>query len=291
MAGALASRSSDALWPGRSMVPWARARSWPAARLRSVRSALRGAGDGGVQGERAQVRQGGQAGHQAAGRLGRVQHRADRGGIQVCVQAVGARAVQPVDRQPGARVVQRRNLRRAGQMQGGRVAGDSGAEGQPRHVEGVQIHVHRQGEAAFGGRRGLGGRGYGQALQIHAGGAQAGDVCRAAEQRQRRPVERHVVQGQPGAPRVAHFQMRQAQRVREAAGQPAQRHQAARQAGRLALDQALSGAGVGQRQHGGHQHDGQQHQHAGDPEQGLAHAVAARLDLAQNACPNPRYSS
>ena len=101
------------------------------------------------------------------------------------------------------------------------------------------------------------------------------------QQGERRPIQRHVVQRQPGALRVVQLGMAQRERVGEATAQAGDEHLAGGELWHQALHQAAPGSDVEQH-HRGHDHEHrQQHQHAQQPGQ------PARDPPHQNACPKP----
>jgi hypothetical protein len=147
-----------------------------------------------------------------------------------------------------------------------------------------------------GRRRWLGVRiGHRQAGDDDPVGQRAFDMGGPAQQAQRRPVEREVVNRQPGTLAVVDVDARRGQRVGKAAAKPVQLHQAAGQRGRLPFDQAPAWAGIGtdqhHRQHQQDQRDREADQQPGDPAEdapGRARRAAGRRDVGhQNASPRP----
>ena len=183
------------------------------------------------------------------------------------VQPVGAWRVEPVDGKHGMRVVKRDDMRVACDLHCCGGAGEGRAEVEPVHLQMIDGDGHRQVEATSLGRRGWLG------VRVRDGKAWHRDVAhgqvlhrsRLADQRERRPVERHVVDAEPRALGVAQFGMGQAKRVREAAGQPGEHDLAAGEACRLVLDEASAGADIGDDQDEGDQSHRQQKHHAEHP--------------------------
>ena len=283
MAGALAVTSRSAARPSRSSVPFASARSGPGLQRQRRRGARARPVQPGLQGDRSQRRQGGQVRHQPAVRLLHVQGQADAGRVNARLGGVGAAAVQAVAAagrrcRPARRARPRRRSR-------DRTAAVP-ATAPPTSTRSTWT---RRTRTCTGRLNGLlsaagvagGGGGHGQARHLHPGGAQQLHVRLLADQRQRRPVQRHVVRQQPGALRVPHLQVHQPQPVREApvqahdghlpAGQPA--HQQLRRHPAWPDVQADQ-----QRGHGQRRHPQQQRQR---PQPDLARAPR------QNACPMP----
>src|SRR6185437_12875845 len=75
-------------------------------------------------------------------------------------------------------------------------------------------------------------------------GGQAIDLRLTAQQSERRPIERDVVEREPGAILVTDFGMSQAQRTRKRAAEALNLHRAAAELRREPLDRRTAGAGI-----------------------------------------------
>ena len=249
--------------------------------------------DSAVDLQRAQGGQFGQARHQAARRFVQPQCGLYGARIDHTVQAIGSRAIEPVDDEFRARVFRRAEPAGAGNAQRGGVAGDGSGQVEPVHAQRAQIDTDRQGQPVLGGRLRLDrlrGRD-GQACHLHVGGRHTVEPGDAADQRGGRPVQRHIVQRQPHAARVTHLHMGQTQGVGEPPGQAAQCHDPTRQTVRLVLDEGASRADIRGRQHDEHECHRQQNGDGQNPQDNFADAMPPGLGVVgrtQNACPRPR---
>ncbi len=229
-----------------------------------------GAIDGGGEVDGAKARQVGEAADEAARGFRGSQAGGDGGRGERAVEAVGAGGVEAVDGQLGLAGLQGVHRGGAVDLHDGGLEGDRGAEGEACDVQGVQVDFDRQAEAALAGF-GLGGGGRRQAGDGDGLRLQKLDVGGLADQREGRPVQDEVVDGEPGAVCVAQFGMGEAQRIGEAAGQAAENDGAAGDGFCFGFDEASAGARVGGNQDDGHQ--GQRQQDDGeDDADGYFHA-------------------
>ena len=256
--------------------------------------------------EQVQMRQ---RGHGPARRIVQDQVQPEPAGGDACGEVHGAGMVEPAqaqaeigvrqagDRHPAQQRSEIGDADMAVDRGGERGAGHRSLDIQASHVQRVDPYAEVQ--PAFLPRlrrRGRPGVGVGHRQARHVDPSDAGQLHMrgAAEQPERRPVQHEVVQGEPGAARVADLDAPHRQRVGKAAAEPLDRHQPAGQAARLLLDQPSSRPGIGADQH---HHEHQRQQRHRQPDQQAQHPAgdAPRTAAAdcfsgwghQNASPRP----
>jgi hypothetical protein len=181
----------------------------------------------------------------------------DGGGREGSFQAIGAGAVQPVDGDAGLALPEGNDGGSAVDFDDGGFERDRSAEIEAGDVQGVDVDAHGQAEATLR-RFCLGGGRRGQARHGDASGLEKLDIGGAADESERRPMERKVVDGEPRAVRVAQFSVGEAQRIGKTAGKSGENNGAAGQVFCFGFDQALAGAGVCGDQDQGDKRDWQQ---------------------------------
>ena len=237
MAGAPADtiRSAASCW--RSSVPPTVACMGPAARVVRVTTRVTWSVETRIDRHRAQVGQPGQACEQAMGRLAHVQRGLQPCGVGRAGYGIAARAIDLADVQVPAEIGGRGEFARAIQCDGNGGAGQCRTDVQPRNPQLAQDDRH--GQARTAGRRP--GR---HAYRLDVRRLEPVDHDAPVQQLQRRPVECQVLDRGVGSLRVAQFDPRDAQRVREPPGNAGEADRVSGHSWRQPFERSLSWRGV-----------------------------------------------